>query len=293
MAPLAVILFAVLTLPVSGGEGAASPAAAVGNGVVSKRDIADWRAAQACYGPDAITSRRAGFMRMFETALLEEVLNGPAARPIKREEYAGEVSRIDAETRAPEILACIKKYFGDDTARYERVFVRPLLAQRFIREYVRTSPEVQAGAYALRDGISSDVVKGAAFRDIAVARGVKYSTAVYALEAPAAPVAPAAGLEPWARWSPFQAAFIEEHLQALKPGQAKEPIEDEANIRFVRLLSVTGKKYYFESLTVPKLSTEAYLKTSPGIPCRINDRELRAWVLSIKGNPLLAPARIK
>lgn len=286
--PLAVILFAVLTLPVSGGEGAALPVASVGSGVVSEIDIADWQAAQGCYGEEAITSRKAGFMRMYEAAILEEVLNRQAKSPVKTEEYDAEVARIDRETRAPDILGCIKKYFGGDGPRYRRVFIRPILVQRDIREYVRNSLEVQAGAYGLRDGILKDIDNKKVFKDIGAARGVTYSTSTYAIEEDtAAPVA----MEPWKRWSPFEAAFINEHLKDLKPGEVKAaPIEDDANIKFVRLISITGKKYYFETLSLPKISTEEYLRLIPRLPARINDKELHDWVAPIKGNPLLAPA---
>lgn len=286
--PLAVILFAVLALPAAGGEGAVLPTASVGGGVVSEADIADWQAAQGCYGEDAITSRKAGFMRMYEAAILEEVLNNTAKRPVKTEEYDSEVARIDRETRAPDILACIKKYFGGDGPRYRRVFIRPILAQRYIREFVRSDAAVQAKAYALRDGVVEDIAKKKTFEAIAAARGVAYSTAAYSVEEDTS--VPAAQ-EPWRRWSPFEAAFINEHLKDLKPGQVKaQPIEDDAGIKFVRLVSVTGKKYYFETLSLPKLTTEEYLKLIPKLPARINDKELRDWAAPIKGNPLLAPA---
>jgi hypothetical protein len=268
---------------------AAPVVAVVGAGEVLEQDISDWQAAQGCYGEDAITSRKAGFMRMFEAAILEEVLNR-LGRPITREEYAKEVARIDAETRAPEILGCIKKYFGDGTARYEKIFVRPILAQRFIRELVKSDPKVQEKAYGLRDGVLKDIDKKKVFKKIGLERGIAYSTAAYSVEEDTS--APAA-LEPWKRWSPFEGAFIEENLKDLKPGEVKaKPIEDEANIKFVRLISVTGKKYYFESLTVPKLTTENYLKSVKKLPCKINDRELHDWAAPIKGNPILAPAEI-
>lgn len=284
------IIFAFLAfLPCAGILNASVPVAAVGSGEVSEQDISDWQAAQSCYGEDAITSRKAGFMRMYEATILEEVL-ARQARPITGEEYKTEVTRIDAETRAPEILGCIKKHFGDSTARYERVFVRPILVQRFIRELVKHDPKVQARAYGLRDGTLKDIEKKKAFKTIGVERGIAYSTAAYAVEEDTA--APAA-LEPWKRWSPFEAAFIEEHLKALKSGEIKgKPIEDEMTIKFVRLIKVKGKKYYFESLTVPKLSTEDYLKSVQKLPCRINDKELRDWAAPIKGNPILAPAEI-
>ncbi|HCC47957.1 MAG TPA: hypothetical protein DEQ38_07580 [Elusimicrobia bacterium] len=286
--PFAVILFAVLTLPASGGEGAVLPAASVGGGIVSEQDISDWQAAQGCYGEDAITSRKAGFMRMFEATILEDLLVHQATRPINAEDYAKEVARIDRETRAPDILGCIKKYFGEGTARYERVFIRPILAQRFLREYVKTDPAVQAKAYAQREGALKDIAKKKAFKAIGEERGIAYSTSAYAVEEDT--TAPQA-LEPWKRWSPFEAAFINEHLKGLKPGEVKpQPIEDEANIKFVRLIKIEGKKYYFETLTIAKLTTEDYLRRVTKLPCRINDRELHDWVAPIKGNPLIAPA---
>lgn len=289
--PFRVIFLAVLALFIhAGGLNAASAVAVVGGGEVSEQDISDWQAAQSCYGGDAITSRKAGFMRLFEAAILEEVL-ARQARPITAAEYKAEAARIDAETRAPDILGCIKNYFGGGTARYERVFVRPILAQRFIREYVKSDPGVQAKAYALREWVLNDLAEKKAFKNIGLARGIAYSTAAYSVEEDTS--APAAA-EPWKRWSPFEAAFIEEHLKALKPGEVKpKPIEDELSVKFVRLLSVTSRKYYFESLTVPKLSTEGYLKSVRKLPCKINDRELRDWAAPIKGNPILAPAEIE
>ncbi|MDD2805810.1 MAG: hypothetical protein PHV33_09655 [Elusimicrobiales bacterium] len=284
-------LFAVWALfAFSPKAGASAPAAAVGASEISERDIGDWQAAQACYGADAIVSRRAGFMRLFETAILEELLARRAARPITRADYDRESARIDAETRAPDILACVKKYFGGDARRYERIFVRPILAQRFMREYVKTDPAVQTKAYALRDGALKDIAEKKNFQAIGAGRGLAWSTAAYAAEADtAAPVAP----EPWRRWQPYEAAFIEEHLKALKPGEVKaEPIEDEAAIKFVRLIKTEGKKYYFETLAVPKLTTEDYLESVKKLPVLINDKELRDWVVAVKGNPLIAPAEI-
>ncbi len=285
-----VLITAFAFLIHAGGLNAAAAVAVVGGGEVSEQDISDWQAAQGCYGEDAITSRKAGFMRMYEAAILDEVLTHSALRPVTREEYAKEVARIDAETRAPEILACIKKYFGESTARYERVFIRPILTQRYIHEFVKTDPKVQAKAYGLRDAVLKDIAGKKEFKAIGLERGIAYSTAVYAIEEDT--TAPAA-LDPWKRWSPFEGAFITENLKDLGPGEVKPgPIEDPASIRLVRLISVTGKKYYFESLTVPKLSTEEYLKSVAKLPVKINDKELHDWVAPIKGNPLLAPAEI-
>lgn len=285
------ILFAVWALFVlCPAFAAAQQVASVGKGEVSEADVRDWQAAQACYGEDAITSRRAGFMRMFEAAVLDEVLEGQAKRPVTRAEYDAEAARIDRETRAPDILACIKRHFGGATPRYERVFIRPILGQRYIREFVKGSPAVQASAYGLRDAILKDIAAKKSFKAIGAARGVAWSTWTYSVEEDTA--APQA-LEPWRRWSPFEAAFIEEHLKGLKPGEARAaPIEDEAQLKFVRLTGVEGKKYSFETLVVKKVTTEEYLRGAKKIPVTIYDRELKEWAAPIKGNPLIAPAEI-
>lgn len=279
-------IFAFVLLAAGGLK--AAQVAVVGSNEVTEQDIADWQAAQGCYGEGAIVSRKAGFMRLLETSVLDEVLSRQA-RPLTEEDYKKETARIDAETRAPEILACIKKHFEGDSARYRRVFIRPILVQRFTREKVKSDPAIQRKAYGVRDAVLNDIAAKKSFKEIGLARAITYSTSAYSLEEDTA--APAA--EPWKRWTPFEAAFIEENLKALKPGEAGvKPIEDELSLSFVKLIKVTGNKYYFESLLVRKLSTEDFLKAVKKLPCRIYDRELRDWAYSIKGNPILVPAEI-
>lgn len=45
-----------------------------------------------------------------------------------------EVQRIDATTRAPEILAEIKEALGNETGKLARVFAKPVLVERLLRE---------------------------------------------------------------------------------------------------------------------------------------------------------------
>jgi len=264
--------------------------AVVGSGALFQQDIVDWQATQACYGPEAVTSRKAGFMRLFEAAILNTALNRQG-RPITPKDYSKETARINAETRAPEILSCIKEYFGENTNRYQKVFIRPILAQRFIREFVKSNRKVQEKAYWLRHEISTTAARGIPFKDISSALDVAYSSSVYSLEAD---TDTQNAFVPHGGWSPSESAFIEKNLKGLAPGQVKPaPVEDEKNIKFVRLIRVDGKKYLFESLTVHKVSTEEYLKVIPKLPCRINDKELYDWVSTIKDNPILAPADIE
>lgn len=252
--------------------------------IIAERDISDWQSSQACYGKTALTSRKAAFIRQLETEIFEEIYRTKTNKKISAEDYEKEAERIDAETRAPQVLACIKSHFGKDRERYYKVFIKPTLVSRYLRDYVKTDATVQAMAYRSRDMVMKDINEKD-FRNIAVEAGIKYSTAEYSLAADVAIEAKTPFVSPW---SLFETAFIEKYLKDLKVGQTRrEPIEDERTICFVRLTGVAGEKYRFEELTIDKLSFEGYLKTLKKISCAIKDESLKNWTKGIKGNPVL------
>ena len=82
------------------------------NRLITETDLADFTNSETCYGSDALNSRNAGFMRMLESSIMEEVLRREAHVELGAEDYARELKRVDEGTRAPEILSCIKKAFG-------------------------------------------------------------------------------------------------------------------------------------------------------------------------------------
>ena len=62
-------------------------------------------------------------------AVLERVYRGKITSPM----VEAEVQRIDATTRAPEILAEIKAALGNDPARFARALARPIVVERTLR----------------------------------------------------------------------------------------------------------------------------------------------------------------
>lgn len=280
-----------------------------GNGFITERDLADFTASESCYGPDALNSRKAGFIRMLEAGIWEEILRGEAKNAISPADYAAEIERIDRETQAPEILMCVKKHFGFDQGTgkfgdaeggdgYKRVFIRKYIAQKRGFNFIHYDAKVQKEAYRLRDLVIREA--GAApsagapaedlFPALAGKYGLVYSTHVYALEgkddaAALIGAGTAASPPPVIPWSPFEKRFIEEHLAALKPGEMKkEPVESAYDIQFVRLLGAAAGKYYFQSLRIKK--KDDYFPTSPKLRCGIKDGDLKKWILGISGNPM-------
>ena len=63
----------------------------------------------------------------------EAVLADVYGVEIKESEIADEVKRIDATTRAPEMLAEIKAALGHDPARFARAVARPIVVERTLR----------------------------------------------------------------------------------------------------------------------------------------------------------------
>ena len=263
-------------------------------GRVSEKDLADFIAAESCYGSDALNSRKAGFMRMLETAIMEEVMRREAGLELTKADYEKEGQRIDRETRAPEILECVKKYFTEDgRGRYERVFLRKNMIAGPFHRFLQFDPKVQKQAYNIRDQVLAKSRQGESFVDLAAELKIGYSTRTYTLEEPREDKKEyikerAAAPSPTLRWSPFEKQFIEDHLKALAPGQMKPEPVDSYDIQFFRLLSNDDGRYRFESLRIDKKNIRDYFSSIPKLRCAIKDPELKEWIRGIPGNPMLS-----
>ena len=114
-----------------------------GRAIIREEDLSDYSAAQACYGPEAIASRKASLMRLLEAAIADEAMrthDGPAPSAA---DLKADSERIDRETRAPEILACIKKHFENNPSRYLKIFVWSSLVESRFRLFLMSDPGVQ------------------------------------------------------------------------------------------------------------------------------------------------------
>ncbi len=183
-----------------------------GKAVITERDISDRQLHQSCYGADALTSRKAAFMRLLEARIAEKAMSAAGAPAITAADVKKEAARIDAETRAPEILECIKKSLGGPGDRYLATFVRPVLAESLFRTFLMNSKKVQAGPLGKIKKALELSAGGKSFEDAARETGLTYSSQTYsASESSSAVQAGPAG--PGPRWSPMEAEFIEKYLK--------------------------------------------------------------------------------
>lgn len=257
-------------------------------GVVSEQDLADWQATQACY-PEGLTSRKAAFMRELEATLMEAILTREGNLKITDQDYEREAARARAETRAPDILACIENHFIGDNRRYWHVFLRPLLANRIFYDFVASSPLVQNKAFKASEKVLKLLKKGKSFEKIASSLNLLITKKTFFKEDPSAnnPQSPI-------RWNPAQTDFIESYLKNLKPGVAlKNPIESQEAIRFVRLIAADGNRYDFEEIVIGKISAQEWCARLKKFPAEIADSDIKSWLSGIKGNLFVSTLDIK
>ena len=84
------------------------------------------------------------FEQTFPVTLIEQLVNDDLRKEsvlqkkygveITAGQVAAEVQRIDATTRAPEVLAELKAALGGDSARFARALIRPIVVERLLRE---------------------------------------------------------------------------------------------------------------------------------------------------------------
>ena len=130
------IIFLAFPCPIAAQQVSSGTVASLdGRVVVSEGDISSWSSAQSCYGPDALASRRAAFLKLLEAAIAESALRSAAGVVISTKDIEVEAKRFDSETRAPGILTCVKHNLSEDEA-YRRVFVHTILIESRLRQFL-------------------------------------------------------------------------------------------------------------------------------------------------------------
>ncbi len=270
--------------------------AKIGKGEITEADLSDYSASEGCYGPDAVNSRKAAFMRMLEATVTEELLAREAGIVVSADDYQKELDRIDQGTRAPDVLDCIKKHFLFERAkgfppegrrRYERVYLRKYAQGPKFSDFMNTD-QVQGDVYKTRERVMAKALEGVSFVDLAKEFDLNYSSHTYTPEEPKEDKKEKEGpMAPFMRWSPFEKEFIDKHLKALFPGQVKPaPIDEGGDFQFVKLISNAQNKYFFESLTLRRKTSEQYFDDRPRLPARIYDDELKNWLNGMPNHPM-------
>ena len=255
-----------------------------GVSIITEADLSGWSAAQACYGEGALTSRRAAFMRLTEAAIAEKAMRERGGPVIDEKAVSDDAARIDRETQAPDILACIKAALGKD---YQRVFVRPSVTEASLRLFLMRDAKVQAPAREKSVTAQERALKGESLEAVSKELGLYYSSATYSLEPSTASYRPE--LAP----AEYQKDFIEKHLSKLAPGKfLADPVESDYSFQAVRLLAHDGKGWLFETAVARKVGQEEWFGGLKKAKLEIFDAELREWVKGIRGNPRIVAVEV-
>lgn len=209
---------------------------------------------------------------------------------ILRAQLAEEMRRIDATTRAPEILAEIKHTLGDDSARFARSMAWPIIVDRALRLRFDNDDELHAvqrreAGQARASLLASQSVKGMqevtwqlmprpeeekstpavqpALQTQSVAKSGPYS-----VEA-TAQVAQMLGPQGGGRDRKFYFDDLDPELQNVlraqlqKPGDMSAVIETPAGFLVILAKEKTAETLTVASLSIPKRSYEEWLAQQP------------------------------
>lgn len=225
-----------------------------------------------------------GLSQLIKGYLSVEILRSRGQK-VDDAEIEGEAKRIDASTKAPDMLAKIKAVYGNDRKAYLDTFVRLVYAERVLYgEVFLKSREIQKEKHRqaeelLRNGLTSP----AGFAAQAKERGITTATLKISREKGIAPYSQPKGM-PSRPEGPVGVELAERiipQLSGLKPGQVcPEIIELQETFLVIRFLRKEGKNYIVESASVQKKSyDEWFWSEASKIPVVIRDRALKDELL--------------
>jgi hypothetical protein len=232
---------------------------------VTGHELEAYRSAQACSLQGALGSRESAFLRLLEAAIAEEAMRAHGGPVLEAGDLEREAARLERETPAPLVVACIKERLGPD---YLRVYVKPLWIESRFRTFLSHDPSVQARPRRLAREAFERIVHGSSFPDSAAQLGLAYSSATYS--------------------ESKNEKFIRDHLAGRAIGVVQsEPVETEDELSVLRVLRNDGSRWSFEAVSARKDDQADWFQGLPKMKLSIADEPLRLFVRGLKGNPRL------
>jgi hypothetical protein len=180
IAALCIVLFVLSACMIACRRGGASRPellARVGDVPVSRVDVSYRKAIEKAYGNEAATDAGA-LVALVNDALEHEVgaMYGVAATP---DELAALAKHADETSKAPEILATVKRTFGDDKPAYERLFLAPKIVGRKLRIWYSRNAEIHQRERTSIEKAYSLIHSGRSLEQAAQACGLNSSSRKY------------------------------------------------------------------------------------------------------------------
>jgi len=216
-------------------------------------------------------------------SLVNDALEGEVARAVGVDAAAGEIAALgkhaDETSKAPEILAKVKRVFGNDGAAYDKLYLAPKVVNRKLRAWYSRDAAIHARERELIEKAFGLVSTGTPLKQAAEECGIEFS---------AFEVGGSGGHLPadLARYFPRSAegvkGSLESILDSLPVGAVYDRIvEDDRSFRVVRLIQKNegneknGPKYKGEAVAARKRPFDEWLREQAArIKIRIADPEL-------------------
>lgn len=203
---------------------------------------------------------------------------------------AAEVERINTTTRAPEILAEIKRALDDDAARFARAMARPILVERELRHRFDNDDHLHSAQRHQAEQARASLLAGKPVKDLhdvtwqltprpteiptptsaPVPTHVKASSGAYSVEATAQlsqVIAPGQQTAPGQTKKYFEDLDPELQrvlrVQLQKPGDVSAVIETPRSFLLFQVKTKSAERLSVVSLSLPKLSYDEWLVQQP------------------------------
>jgi len=194
------------------------------------------------------------------------------------EEIAAFCKHVDETTKAPEILAQVKRIFKDDQSAYERLYVTPKIINQKLRAWYSRDVELHKDERNVIEKAYHLVHSGKTSERAAHACSLIYSKIEYKIKSDTMP-------QSLDGYFPESSGPLNEPMQAIvdsiSEGEIyKNIVEDDNSYKVIRLVQKDSTQYTVETITKTKRPfMDWFQEQATQISIRLLDAELKAKII--------------
>jgi hypothetical protein len=232
---------------------------------ITREALKEQQKTDSCYG--AYIKEEEALIKIINNLLEEEVLSSAFNICISQQEIVKKAELIDKTTRAPNILACVKKGFGKEKEHYMQLYVKPYIVNPSLHNAYAFSKTIHQSEFnsitAIKELLDRGLKKPEDFPEYK-----KW-------DIPKEWGAP----EEVKKMNPDIAEypFISKVIRKLNYGQMEKDIYDDTYAFIIaRLLSQDDKKWYLDGVIITKKTFDPWFQeyVKKNIKIKIYDKEL-------------------
>jgi len=228
--------------------------AQINNQKITQKDLDYQIKVDSCYGLKN-QAQEPALIEIINKFFEEQVLNSAFENKISDKELEKKAEWVDKNTKAPEILECVKKVFGEDRKKYLDFYIKPTLVNPRLHLEFSLSPRIHQREIEEIKAIKKDLDTGKKLEDFSN----------------------------YQKWEiPKDTDFptdplVDKVIKNLKLGQVwLNIIKDDFSYKIVRLLEEDKEKYYLDGVIVQKMAFDPWFQdyVKRNIKIEILDQEL-------------------